>query len=506
MSNAIILARVSTERQEQEGLSLEEIQLPRLRKYADEKGLTIVSEFVFSETADNKMREKFDEMVEFVKKDKSIDAIIAFRVDRITRNFRDAVAMDDLRNKYEKELHFVDDRLVINKNSKSSEISQWDLKVFLAKQYINRLKDDARNTRYTKLENGELPWKAPYGYKNIELDKRHKDVIKDDFASGVVIQIFKQYASGAYSLESLVRKINKDYNLRLPKSTIQHLLRHKFYIGFIYDRETDTYYPHKYEQFISKELFEEANSILDGHRKRKFKYLGLSFDYRGLLVCADCGCAMTPERKIKKLKDGSSQEHKYYHCTQRRGKHNTEWLTEKDIEEQFKGVFDSITIPKEEAERIEEVLRQSHHSKTRFNQAQLAECQNQYSLLQKRIEKTYDLLADGSITQPEYDQNNRRYRQQQDKYRDKMQRLQRADEQYYLTSTYILKLAKNADKLFAVANPEEKRQLINLVCQNLKIQGKKLLFELKTPFDTIAECSNRSIWLPGPDSNRQPSD
>ena len=504
MKKAVILARVSTDRQEQEGLSLEEIQLPRLRKYAEDKGLEVVSDFVFSETADHKMRAKFDEMVDFVKKNKDIEAIIAFRVDRITRNFRDAVAMDELRNDFGKELHFVDDRLMIDRNSKSNEIAQWDLKVFLAKQYINRLKDDGRNTKYTKLENGELPWQAPFGYKNIELDRRHKDVITDEFKAGVVSQIFKQYSTGAYSLETLTRKINKDYNLHLSRSNMLSILRNKFYIGLIYDKETNTYYPHRYEQFISKELFEEANATLDGHRKKKFKYLGLEFDYRGLLVCSDCGCTITPERKFKKLKGGTVQEHKYYHCTQRRGKHNADWLTQEDLAVQFREIFSSITMPKEEAERIEQALKESHQSKTKFNKVQLSECQNQYSLLQKRIEKTYDLFTDDSITQEEYDQNNQRYRQLQDGYRDKIQRLQRADEQYYLTSAYILKLAKNADKLFEVANPEEKRQLINLVCQNLKLQGKKLLFELKTPFDTIAECSNRSLWLPGSDSNRRP--
>ena len=38
MIKAVILARVSTKRQEMEGLSLKEIQLPFLQKYAVEKG------------------------------------------------------------------------------------------------------------------------------------------------------------------------------------------------------------------------------------------------------------------------------------------------------------------------------------------------------------------------------------------------------------------------------------------------------------------------------------
>lgn len=84
MTKAVILARVSTTRQEKEGLSLKEIQLPALRDYALNRGLEVEREFVFSETADYKIRKKFDEMVEYAKASEDIKAIIAYRVDRIT--------------------------------------------------------------------------------------------------------------------------------------------------------------------------------------------------------------------------------------------------------------------------------------------------------------------------------------------------------------------------------------------------------------------------------------
>ena len=74
MTKAVILARVSTQKQEKEGLSLKEIQLPVLRDYAQNKGLVVEREFVFSESADYKIRRKFDEMVEYVKASSDIKA------------------------------------------------------------------------------------------------------------------------------------------------------------------------------------------------------------------------------------------------------------------------------------------------------------------------------------------------------------------------------------------------------------------------------------------------
>lgn len=144
---AVILARVSTMRQEKEGLSLKDIQLPHLREYAQEKGLEVVKEFVFSESADKKIRKRFNEVIEFVKSHKDIKAIITFRVDRITRNFRDASDLDDLRINNDIELHFAHDRLVLDKKSYGRDIQDWDLKVFFAKQQINRLREDAFITK-----------------------------------------------------------------------------------------------------------------------------------------------------------------------------------------------------------------------------------------------------------------------------------------------------------------------------------------------------------------------
>ena len=190
---AVILARVSTARQEKEGLSLKEIQLPVLRDYAEKKGLDVEREFVFSESADNKIRKKFDEMVRYVKSNSDITTIIAYRVDRITRNFRDAVLIDDLRLNYNKEIHFVYDHLVISKNTIGRDIQDWDLKVFLAKQYLNRLKEDATNSAEQMLKQGFLPGKAPYGYRNVIREDKKKWVVVEPFESKVVQKMYEWY-------------------------------------------------------------------------------------------------------------------------------------------------------------------------------------------------------------------------------------------------------------------------------------------------------------------------
>ncbi len=72
-----------------------------------------------------------------------------------------------------------------------------------------------------------------------------------------------------------------------------------------------------------------------------------------------------------------------------------------------------------------------------------------------------------------------------------------ADENFYLTANMVLNLAKKAYEIFQSSEIEEKRQLLNFLLQNLNLDGKKLQFELKTPFNTVLKISKCSNLLPG---------
>jgi len=64
-----------------------------------------------------------------------------------------------------------------------------------------------------------------------------------------------------------------------------------------------------------------------------------------------------------------------------------------------------------------------------------------------------------------------------------------------LTANSILNLAQRAREIFESSEPQEKRQLLNFLLQNLELKDKKLYFEAKTPFDTVLALHNCSNWL-----------
>ncbi|MDR0887412.1 MAG: recombinase family protein [Candidatus Nomurabacteria bacterium] len=503
---AIIFARVSTARQEKEGLSLKEIQLPDAEKYAKAKELKIVKVFAISETGGNyKTRAKFHEMIKYVKDHKNIKHIIAYRVDRMTRNFADFVLMDELRSNYDKCLHFIEDRLVITKDSRTSETQQWDFKALIAKQYLDRVKEDGNNTKYRKLENGELPWCAPYGYKHYkDTVTKFKTVVSKEPEATIARQIHLRYSTNTYSCLSLCQEINAEYGIKMSKSQIQHILRDKFYIGVMIDRKSKQEYIHHYETFVSEDLFDTNQAILDGrYTVRKHRFAGVPSAYRGLMTCSICGCSITPDPKKKKLKDGTIKHYMLYHCTNGKKQHEgkVKAVNETVLDDAIKGLLKKFELPQDRLEQLKADLNATHDAKNAFYDAQRKQLVGQRTQLSNRKRNAYDKLMDGSITQDIYDENNERYNEEIADIQRQEARLDTADKEYYISISYLLAIIEHAPQLFAVAEVEEKRQIIGLLLSNLKYDGKKLDFTLKKPFDIVFAHAKGSLWLPRSDSN-----
>lgn len=84
---AVILARVSTEMQ-QDGFSLD-AQLDRLRNYCSIKGLEIAKEFTVVESSFHGKRTKFYEVVNYIKRQSKLTALVVDTVDRVQRTFNE---------------------------------------------------------------------------------------------------------------------------------------------------------------------------------------------------------------------------------------------------------------------------------------------------------------------------------------------------------------------------------------------------------------------------------
>ena len=76
-------------------------------------------------------------MMNYVKVN-TIKIIICEKVDRLTRNFKDAVIIDEwLEKDEERQVHLVKDSLILHKNSRSQEKLNWGIRILFAKNYID---------------------------------------------------------------------------------------------------------------------------------------------------------------------------------------------------------------------------------------------------------------------------------------------------------------------------------------------------------------------------------
>jgi DNA invertase Pin-like site-specific DNA recombinase len=160
-ARAVLYARVSSKEQEEEGFSIPS-QLKLLREYAQKNRFEIVEEFVDVETAKQAGRANFGQMVHFLKESPSVKAMLVEKTDRLYRNFKDYVTIDELGV----EIHLVKEGEVLGPSSRSHQKFIHGIRVLMAKNYIDNLSEEVRKGHAEKAEQGEYPSHAPIGYRN----------------------------------------------------------------------------------------------------------------------------------------------------------------------------------------------------------------------------------------------------------------------------------------------------------------------------------------------------
>lgn len=488
---AILIARVSTEEQKEAGNSLP-AQIVRLEKYCQNKGFEILKVCSFDESAYTDNREEFDQIIDYIISQKEKVAVCCDKVDRISRNIFDT----RVSTLYEKalsdeiELHFVSDGQIINSRISAVEKFQFSISLGLAKYYSDAISDNVKRAQEQKLRKGEWLSKAPYGYKNVKKENGHTDIIVNEYEAGIVRNIFELYATGVYSIEIIHEKIVDEYKIKIARSYVARIIDNPFYYGVMIVKDKE--YPHRYPPIISQTLFDQVKQIKAGHNKKPHKFAGLPYIYRGMIRCGDCGLAVTPEKH---------KGHVYYHCTEYKGKHGAKWFREETITEEIGKVFKALEMPKEVVEQIVESLNSLQSERTNFHEKELNKLNTELKSYTKMMDNLYLDKLKGGITDSEYDRFYQTLRDQVMDINIRLEFLQEADNNYVITSKYLLDLASRAYELFISSEVEEKRQLIKLVLSNLRIEGDKLLWELHPPFDLIVKSSEDLRWLGRKDSN-----
>ena len=495
---AIILARVSSEEQEL-GNSIP-AQVYKMREYTERKGLQIHEVQKITESSSIDTRKKFDLIIKTIQESKEPIALVADTIDRVQRSFKESIVLGDLLKAGKLQIHFIRENLILHKDSNSSELMRWDIGVMFARNYVLQLSDNVKRGNEQKIRSGEWTGKAPIGYLNIPLENEKHTIVLDPERSPYIRKIFEIYGDGNCSMKMLAGKM-KTLGLRnakgkaLSTSMIELILKNPFYYGTM--RWKGNLYPHKYERLISEDLWHRAEAIREGWHKKPFAYAAKPFIFRGLIQCAHCGSTLSPQcKRITNV---------YYSCCNKRCSQTSVYAKEKDFIGMVEKVFRKLVLPQKMIDEVVEALRSHGKSEQAFHKESMHDLQAQYDKIEERISKMYDDKLDGSITADMYDKKLKEYKARQAEVLQSMQDHSRADQNYHVTASLVLDLAKRAFEIFDCSETLEKRSMINFVFQNMKLKDGKLVWELKAPFDIIVKYADHPVWLPGLDSNQQPS-
>jgi site-specific DNA recombinase len=495
----IILARVSSKDQE-DGQSIPS-QVRRLTEYALKKNLKVVQTLQITESSTKETRKQFSEILAYIKQSKEPIALVTDTVDRLQRSFRETPLLDEMRKQGKVELHFLREGLIVNRNSNSAQLMQWDIGVLFASSYVRQLSDNVKRSKEQSVKNGEWIGKAPYGYKNVTLPTGKKVIEVDQEAAPFVVKMFEMYASGLHSFQTIANEMtrlglkNKEGN-EITMSRVEITLKNPFYFGIM--RVKGEFFPHKYPPLVSEALFDQAQEVMIGHNKKPFQYAAKPILFRGLISCKHCGCGVTGDIKKKK--------YIYYSCTNSKRVCQKVWTREEDLLAPLMEYLDRIQLPDAVIEEIVDYLKKAYAHEQAFFKTSQEALRKELDAIQNRLSKLVDMHLDGGIDSETYHSKLEEYKKRQREITSEMEAHVNADETCIITAKTVLDLAKRAKELFMSSKLGEKQQLLNFVFSNFQLEGKRLLVTLREPFLTLTALSHQPVSLRVQDSNLRPID
>ncbi len=206
-------------------------------------------------------------MLAFLKANPSCRTILVEKTDRLYRNFKDYVTVEDLNVA----IHFVKENTVLSPDTRSAEKLMHNIRVAMAKNYTDNLSEEVKKGLREKAEQGHWPGVAHVGYVNNRTTRR---IDVDPIRGPLVARVFTLYATGEYSLLALTRTA---YTIglrhwrgdrRMTKSEIHRMLQNPIYTGdFLWMGQRRR---GSHEPLITHETFDAVQTVL--RRKPRARY------------------------------------------------------------------------------------------------------------------------------------------------------------------------------------------------------------------------------------------
>lgn len=479
VKKCVIYARVSSKEQERDGFSIP-AQNKFLKEYALKNGLRIVEEFSDSETAKHQGRTNFNKMLEFFKENKDVNILLVEKTDRLYRNFKDYVTLED----YDLEIHLAKEGSIISKNSRSHDKFIHGIKVLMAKNYIDNLSEEISKGLREAIEEGFWPFRPPYGYRR----GKEKQLEINEHEGLFIYKAFEYYASGKHSLRKLVEKLYEEgyyYSVKKPKihrATLEGMLKNPMYTGVL--MYCGGIHIGKHPAIITQELFEKAQESFSLDNKSKHRK-HFDFAYAGLNIqCHECGYQMTAEFKKNK--------YIYYHCTQTdKTCSHTKYVHEETLSRQFKNQIKRIALPDELYKKLIEVLKDSLQEQTSFHKEQVAEIGKDIEKTEDNLRKMYTDKLEGLITTDMWIDMKKHAEGKLYELKMKQKKYEQANIDYLEYGVQILDVCAFASKASKEFTPKMIAQILDKTAKKITVKNETVKIQFSSPYNIVETLKKR---------------
>ncbi len=496
-TKAVILARVSSKEQE-DGYSLE-AQENNAQSYCANRGYKVLKVFSIVESSTKGNRTKFHEMLDYIKQQTGCIVIVSDTVDRFQRTFKETLELDPLLKDGKVELHFIKNGLIVHQNSPASDTTMWRMCVLMAENYVLSLRDNTKRGLNQKIKNGELPTKAPVGYKNVEINGK-KTIIVDPVAAPLVQKFFQDYSTGNYSLDQASRDFKNAgliscRGVPFNAASMQRTLTNPFYYGVM--KVKGQLIPHIYPPIISKQLFDKCQQVREGFNKQPLRYDKLPFTFKRMIKCADCGSYISSYHRCKKNKTNNAEHHYVYlRCA---GKANHKQCSCGEIREEVAtkavvGTLKQIQVP---PALLKDVLTQLVGKLNTEEQAQntvRVNAQRRLGQIAKEKEVWIQKEASGLMSSETVNAKLQALADEERTLQERLTVKKAASSHTAWTLARAINLLSRLPELFAGSQNEQKRKILNLIFANLLMKGKSIEIIMKKPFSLVAEGCSSINW------------
>jgi site-specific DNA recombinase len=474
MGNVFAYARVSTPRQGERGVSLQE-QRDAIERYAGAHGLSIARWFEERESASQAGRHAFNQMLRLLRLGQA-QGVVIHKIDRSARNLEDWADVGKLADAGV-EVHFAAEN--VDLRTVAGRLSA-DIQAVVAAHYSRNLREEVKKGLYGRLKQGFYPWRAPLGY----LDQGSaKAKIQDPVRASLIREAFTLYGSGRFSLPRLAEEIFRRglRNHRGGKVSVNGLstiLRNPFYVGLIRIYRNGKTYEGSHAPLVTTAMFQKVQDVLAG--KRADRSERQQFLYSRIVRCGVCGYSLIAERQ---------KGHVYYRCHDRAFKNPCPptCIREEALDEAVFGALAEIDLSDGELQLAHAMIEEQRRGLGQSQSVVRDALRPQLDHVRLRLTKLTDLLVDGTIDKTVFEERRKSLLLEQAGIKEKLAEIERDPGSALASAERTVELAKSPSLLYKNDSPEKKRELLKTLLSNLAVSGKNVKIVLALPFRLIAQ-------------------